>query len=265
MSFITLLTDFGLKDGTVGVMKGVIWGICPQARIVDISHHIAPQDVFEGAFVLARAAFYFPRGTVHVAVVDPGVGTGRAAVAGQVGEHFFVAPDNGLLTRVLARAQAGGWSVRFVRLENARYWREEISRTFHGRDVFSPVGAHLACGTPLGAFGSPIQADALVRLPQSQPRRLENGWEAHIQYIDVFGNLFTDLPAAWLPEDRRGVRVSYKGMVIEGVLPSYGHAKAGDLVAVINSENWLELAVVNGNAAERLKARTGDALLVELT
>src|SRR3990172_4981507 len=155
-SIITLMTDFGMKDGFVGVMKGVIWGIAPEARIADLTHLISPQNIREGAVVLDRAAPYFPAGTIHVVVVDPGVGTARRPIAAQVGEQRYVGPDNGTLTVLLARAQRENWNVQIVELNQRQYWRDEISASFHGRDIFAPVAAHLAAGVPLPAVGSPI-------------------------------------------------------------------------------------------------------------
>ncbi len=265
MTILTLTTDFGLQDGFIGMMKGVILDICPQVHIVDISHHVRPQQVAEGAFVLARAAPYFPPETVHVAVIDPGVGTGRGAIAARIGETFFVAPDNGLLWPLVEKARQAGEPLAVVRLENPAYWRAEVSRTFHGRDVFSPVGAHLACGLALAELGPAVPPEDLVPLEGTQPRRLPGGWEAHIQYVDRFGNLFTDLPAEWLPKSLESVRIRLKETIIQGVLPSYGHRPPGSLVAVINSENWLEIARVNGNAAQTLGLQVGDTILVEFS
>ncbi len=260
---LTLTTDFGLQDGFIGMMKGVIFGLCPDLQVVDISHHIRPQQVAEGAFVLARAVPYFPAGTVHVAVIDPGVGTGRGAIAAQIGEAFFVAPDNGLLWPLVEKAQETKAPLRVVRLENTAYWRAEVSRTFHGRDVFSPVGAHLACGVALEDLGPAVQPADLVPLERLRPRRVTGGWEAHVQYIDRFGNLFTDFPAEWLPKERQTVRIVLKDAIIEGIVPSYGHLPPGSLAAVINSENWLEIARVNGNAAQSLGLQIGDPIFVE--
>ncbi len=265
MGILTLTTDFGLQDGFIGMMKGVILGICPQTQIVDISHDIRPQQVAEGAFVLARAVPYFPPKTVHVAVIDPGVGTGRGAIAAHIGDAFFVAPDNGLLWPLMQKAQQQGERVEVVRLENPAYWRQHVSRTFHGRDVFSPVGAHLACGVALADLGPAVQVQSLVSLPRQQPRRVAQGWEAHIQYIDRFGNLFTNLPAESLPKALGTVRLKVKDAIIKGVHPSYGHRPPGSLVAVINSENWLEIAQVNGNAAAALGAHVGDSVFVEFS
>src|SRR5512137_720462 len=153
MPLITLTTDFGLKDGFVGTMKGVIWSICPSAQIADISHAIAPQNVLEGALVLWHAHAFFPPGTVHVAVVDPGVGTRRRPLAARIGEHFFVGPDNGLFTPEYEEAEKNGWLLEIVHLTNEKYFLPQVSRTFHGRDIFAPAAAHLADGVRLGELG----------------------------------------------------------------------------------------------------------------
>ena len=167
MTVITLTTDFGTKDGFVGTMKGVIWGICPDAQIADISHEIPPQNIKEGAIALWRAAPFFPAGTVHIAVVDPGVGTIRRPIAMQLGSQFYVGPDNGIFTPLIEDARKFSLETRFVALDQPRFWLQHVSRTFHGRDVFAPAGAHLASGVKLDELGTPF-ADPVL-LPLSKP------------------------------------------------------------------------------------------------
>lgn len=162
---VTLLTDFGLQDHFVGVMKGVIAEIAPQTKVIDISHQIHPQNVIEGSRMLKEAVPYFPAGTVHVAVVDPGVGTHRRAVAAQIGSQFFVAPDNGLLSPLIERAKEKGEVLVIVALDQPKYWLPEPSRSFHGRDIFAPVGAHLANGVPLQKLGQTISDPVLINFP----------------------------------------------------------------------------------------------------
>ncbi|MBU4224345.1 MAG: SAM-dependent chlorinase/fluorinase, partial [Chloroflexi bacterium] len=174
MPIISLMTDFGLKDGNVGVMKGVIWGICPQAQIADLSHTIQPQNVPEAALILFRSAPYFPKDTIHVVVVDPGVGTARRPIAAQIGSQRYVCPDNGVLTMILERAEQEGWPVEIVHLDKPQYWLKEISHVFHGRDIFAPSAAHLAGGLPLRDLGTPIHDPVKLALPK--PQRTENGW-----------------------------------------------------------------------------------------
>ena len=159
MPTLTLTTDFGIKDGFVGTMKGVIWSICPAVQIADISHTIAPQNVLEGAFALWRAYSFFPAGSVHVAVIDPGVGTQRRPMAARMGANYFVGPDNGLFTPIYEDAEKKGWPLEIVHLTNGKYFLPEVSRTFHGRDIFAPVGAALAKGVPLAELAG-CQAQA---------------------------------------------------------------------------------------------------------
>lgn len=259
MPIITLTTDFGLHDGFTGVLKGVIWGICPQAQIADISHTISPQNVLEGAFVLQRAAPFFPLGTIHVAVVDPGVGTERRAIAARVGGHFFVGPDNGLCTALIESAEQVGEPVDFVHLTNPRVWLPQVSFTFHGRDIFAPVAAHLANGVPLADLGPAINDPIRLYLPT--PQKTPTGWQAHVVAVDVFGNLATDLPASAIPE-KGEVVFQVCGKEIRGLVASYGRRPSGELVALVDSENYIEIAKVNGNAAQNLSARVGN--LVEV-
>ena len=258
MPVITLLTDFGNKDGFVGTMKGVIWSICPGAQIADISHEISPQDIRAGALALMRAAPYFPAGTVHIAVVDPGVGTHRRPMAAQLGSQYYVGPDNGLFTPLIEDARAAGNDTRFVALENPAYWLQNVSRTFHGRDIFAPVGAHLAAGVPLEKLGSPFTDPVLM--PLSKPERTAFGYTAHVSMIDGFGNCTTDLP--WSQVAGRTLLIKIKDRVIRGLSHSYGHHEHGELIALVDSENYLEVAVVNGSAAGLLGAQVGDPMEV---
>ncbi len=259
MSILTLTTDFGLKDGFVGTLKGVIWGICPAAQIADISHEIAPQNVLEGAFALWRAYAFFPAGTVHLAVVDPGVGTSRRPIAARLGGHTFVGPDNGLFTPVYEDAEKKGWPLAIVHLTNAKYFLPDVSRTFHGRDIFAPVAAHLANAVPLADLG-PVITDP-VRLSMPKPERTADGWRAHVTVIDVFGNCTTDLPASALTEYER-VAFHLRGREARGLVASYGHNQPGELVALVDSENYVEIAIVNGSAAKTLGAQVGDVVEV---
>ena len=255
MPIISLTTDFGIKDGFTGVLKGVIWGICPDAQIADISHSITPQNVLEGALALWRAYRFFPAGTVHLAVVDPGVGTMRRPIAVRAGDHYFIGPDNGLFTPVYQDAAQYSWPLEIVHLTNKAYWLPEVSHTFHGRDIFAPAAAHLAKGVPLSNLGAPIHDPLRLNLPE--PVRTATGWLAHITVVDTFGNLTTDLPAA-LVEDKARVLFRLGAREVLGVVTSYGSKSAGDLVALVDSENYIELAIVNGNAAQVTGARVGD-------
>lgn len=248
---LTLLTDFGLEDHFVGVMKGVIKEIAPQTQLIDICHNIRPQSVMEGAHLLAEAARYFVPGTVHVAVVDPGVGTDRRAIAARIGAYFYVAPDNGLLTPLIQKARDAGQPVQIVGLNQPQYWLPELSRSFHGRDIFAPVGAHLANGLPLEKLGDFIDDPVMLILPQ--PERTDFGWRAKVVWVDVFGNLSTNLLASALSENNE-IMVEIQGQAIHGITQAFGDAEPGSLIATIDSTGALAVAVVNGSAAAHLGA-----------
>lgn len=254
---ITLCTDFGQRDGYVAAMKGVLLTIAPDATLVDISHDITPQAVHEGAFVLSSAYPYFPPHTIHVVVIDPGVGSARRALALQTPRGFFVAPDNGILSYVLREEEVLG----AVALTERRYWRApQSSSTFHGRDILAPVGAHLANGVPLEAFGPPVSD--LVRLPLPVVRCGPQGEIiGQVQHIDGFGNLITNIPADQvlpLEEPQIGIR----GYRIRGLRTSYAMAAPGELLALIGSHGNLEIAVREGNAAQVTGARLDDEVTV---
>ncbi len=257
MGILSLLTDFGTQDGFIGVMKGVIWGICPDVKIADISHAVEHQNVAQGAVILSRVALFFPAGTVHVAVVDPGVGTARRAIAARLGTQLYVAPDNGLLTPLIQDAEAEHLPMSFVALDNPDYWLKSITGTFHGRDLFAPVGAHLAAGIPLEKLGTVINNP--VRLEMPTPEKTDTGWLAQITLIDHFGNIRTNLRVDKVDANAT-IRIAGKG--IEGLVKSYGYREVGTLVALGDSSGSLDVAVVIGNAAKRLSVKAGD--LVEV-
>jgi hypothetical protein len=259
---VSLLTDFGLKDHFVGVMKGVITRIAPQATLVDTTHQVSPQNVAEGARFLVQAVPYFPDGTVHVAVVDPGVGTGRRALAAQIGAHFFVAPDNGLLSLVLENARVAGQPIRLIALTKPDYWLPDISAIFHGRDIFAPVGAHLANGLPLTILGDEIDDPVLIKL--TPPEVTPTGWQATVVFIDGFGNLCTNLPGSFLPEDRAGITITIGAETIHGLSYTFGDATPETIIALVDSTGHLAVAEVNGNAAQRLKIEPGAKVFIEV-
>ena len=266
MSFLTLTTDFGLEDGYVGAMKGVIWEIFPEARIADISHSIPPQNLAAAGIVLLQAAPYFPEGTVHVVVVDPGVGTARRPIAARIGRHFFVAPDNGVLTPLYEDAEARGALVEVVHLNRETFYRHPVSGTFHGRDIFAPCAAHLARGIPLNELGETISD--FHRIPFPKPIRDGNRIRGKILAIDHFGNLATNIRPedvqAWLDSPER-FRLRGDGFEICGLNRTFGERAAGEAVMIWNSMRLLEIAVVNGSAAERFHARVGDGVTLTLS
>ncbi len=256
---ISLLTDFGLQDGYVGVMKGVIWRIAPEARIADLTHAIPPQDVFQGAVSLGRHFAYFPQGTVFVCVVDPGVGTARRAIAAQFGAYYFVGPDNGLCTPLLLWAQGRGERVRIVEANEPLYHLPRVSAVFHGRDIFAPVGAYLAAGVPLEALGREVDDPVLLDFPRVE--RTAQGFRAQVMQIDRFGNLATNLERHFL-EGETVARVLCAGREIPFVR-TFAEGTPGSLVALWDSADLLSISVVNGSAARLLGAQVGTEVVVE--
>ncbi len=261
---ITLTTDFGTRDPYVGAMKGVILTIAPQSNIVDITHQVAPQDIQQGAFLFAAAARYFPADAIHVVVVDPGVGTARRPIALRVGETVFVAPDNGVLSfavQAFAAAQPHS-TVRAIHLNRPEYWLPQTSMTFHGRDVFAPCAAHLARGIAFESLGSPI--DDWLRLEPPAPTRQKDGsLLAHVRHIDAFGNIVIDVTGDSLQgADRSRTTISIAGHAVHGVRDAYGQVAPGEVLALVGSSGWLEIAVRNGNAAQKWGVRTGDEVVI---
>jgi S-adenosylmethionine hydrolase len=260
LTIITLTTDFGLKDGNVGVMKGVIAMIAPQAQVIDISHLIGPQNIPEAALILFRSAPYFPEGTIHVVVVDPGVGTSRRPLAAQMGSQFYVGPDNGTITLWLERLEAQGQQTAFYHLDKLEYWLPEVSHVFHGRDIFAPVAAHLAAGVTIDQLGSHFSDPLRLELPRPQPTA--SGLRGEVIHIDHFGNLATNIRVEHLPKGKE-VTVSLCGVIIPGMVDTFGERLPGALIALFGSTGNLIVAVVNGSAADFLHAHPGD--LVEVT
>ena len=260
MSVITFLTDFGHRDAFVGTMKGVVLGICPEARIVDLSHEIAPQRIEEGAFVLRTAYPYFPAGTVHVAVVDPGVGGARRALIVETPEYRFVGPDNGIFAHVYAKEA----DLRVVSVTETRYLLPEISNTFHGRDVFAPVAAHLALGVPVSDFGPVI--DDYNTGAFTEPVAREGGITGRVLHIDRYGNIITDIGESLFREATRGknFRIRMAGLVLDRVCASYDEAADGTALAILDSVGLLEIAVNGGSAEEYLGVSTGYRVEVDV-
>lgn len=258
---ITLTTDFGLRDGFVGVMKGVIYGICPQAQLVDISHDVAPQNVLEGAFVLARQTPYFPPGSVHVIVVDPGVGTARRPLAARVGEHYYVGPDNGVLTPILEKAEEASLPLEIIHLDKPEYWLKTVSYIFHGRDIFSPVAAHLAAGVPLEKVGTPVNDPQRLNLPR--PVQAGNRWEGEVIHIDHFGNISSNIHRDHIG-GQQVVQARVAGHTVPDWVNTFGEREPGALVSLYSSIDYAIISEVNGNAAVRLGIKIGDPFVVEV-
>jgi S-adenosylmethionine hydrolase len=260
---ITLLTDFSTSDHFTGVMKGVILEMAPQAHMVDITHQISPQDVMQGAHMLAEATPYFAPGTVHVAVVDPGVGTNRRALAAHIGTQYYVAPDNGLLSFVLQQAQKNGEIIEIFALDQSKYWLSRVSHSFHGRDIFAPVGAHLANGLPIEKLGTPIDDPVIIKA--SEPIRKETGWVGEVISIDTFGNLSTNIKGQNLPQEGQNLQIHIEGETVHGLTRAFADAPPDTLIATIDSSGALAISVVNGNAQERLGVHVGSQIRVMLT
>jgi S-adenosylmethionine hydrolase len=255
---IALLTDFGLADGYVGVMKGAIACINPRLRVIDISHEIPPQNVAAARFCLMSAHSYFPPSTVHLAVVDPGVGGKRRGVAIAFAGGYLVGPDNGLFSGVLSLCPA----LAAVELNRPEYWLSpKPSSTFHGRDIFAPVAAHLASGVDLQLLGSTIQLDSLAELPLKECRQDGGSIFGSVQYIDHFGNLITNIPAAAV--QGKSWQVVMGGLAIPHS-STYSDGNSGELVALIGSHGWVEIAVNCGNARERLQLDWGNKTEVKI-
>lgn len=255
---ITITTDFGIKDGNVAAMKGVIWTIFPAARIADVSHLVPPQQVALGSRLLARRSPFFPPGTVHIAVVDPGVGTARRPMAARIGQQFFVGPDNGLFTPQLA---AAGTDWQAIHLTERRFWLQKVSNVFHGRDIFAPVAAHLAAGVALTELGEPLREP--VQLNIAQPRLGDDGAvEGIVAEVDHFGNLGLNIDAAQIAHLGPQIRVSIAGQVVAGVYRTFGDGDVGTLIVFIDSSDGVAIAQVNGSAAARLGVGGGEPVVV---
>ena len=256
---ITLLTDFGTKDPYAGIMKGVIFGINPDAQVIDLSHGIPRQDLLAAALVLWASVPYFPRGTIHVAVVDPEVGTKRRALLLQAEGSYFIGPDNG----ILSLAVAGKKTEKIVDLTNEVFHLGPKSRTFHGRDIFAPVAAYLSLGIPPGDFGPAAQD--FVRLPWPEVIKGERAIEGEVIYIDSFGNLVTNIQRRDLESlEIERLRITLGEVTICGVARNYA-AGASPFVALINSWDLLEISVFKGSAQLERRAKIGDRVRVEVS
>ncbi|MFN0169369.1 MAG: S-adenosyl-l-methionine hydroxide adenosyltransferase family protein [Bryobacteraceae bacterium] len=256
---ITLTTDFGLADHYVGTMKGVIVGIAPAARVVDLSHEVSAYRVSSGGFVLAQAYRYFPPKTVHIAVVDPGVGTSRRPILMEAAGQYFVGPDNGIFSMVFSREP--GHKVRAVTAE--KYWLRPVSQTFHGRDIFAPTAAHLAAGVPPARFGKLID-DYLRPLSERPVRTARRGWTGAILHVDRFGNLITNFEFDEFPQIGAGRFEMQVGLqIVRQFVHNYAECPHGEPCLISGSSGYLEVSVNQGSAARQLGCGAGAP--VELT
>ena len=257
---ITLITDFGDKSGYVGVMKGVILSINPDCRIVDISHQISPQDREEAAFVLKSVYPFFPPQSIHLVVVDPGVGSKRKPILIESGTHWFVGPDNGVLSfACLTEECKKVWEIT-----NTSYFLPRVSSTFHGRDIFAPVAAHLSLGVPAHDLGEELKH--CVRLEALEPEILQGMIKARVMYTDHFGNVISNISYNLFNAvvADKPFRITVGGTVIERIAPSYADAREGEIIALFGSSQQLEIAVRNGNCKRTLQVEKGAEISVHL-
>ncbi len=257
-SIITLLTDFGAKDHYVASMKGVILKINPQCRLIDITHQVSPHDIREGAVILGNAYSYFPKGTIHLAVVDPGVGGIRKPLLLVTQKYCFVGPDNGLFTMVTQNESVK----QIITLDNRKYHLSRVSTTFHGRDIFAPVAAHLSLGVKPNALGHKI--DSLFLLRFERPFIREGKLLGEVLHIDPFGNLVSNIDEGGLVRFNRGLPcvIRVGGRTIRGLKRGYWEGKKNEPIALFGSGGFLEISVREGNAQKKLKVKRGDPVQI---
>ena len=266
---ITLTTDFGTTDAYVGIMKGVILSINPNAQIVDLTHAIPPQDIYEAAFSIYAAHRYFPKGTIHIIVVDPGVGSDRQAIVSRTDDAFFVCPDNGVLSYLLQNVgNEGGHPMDSVAIQNSAYHLPEVSNTFHGRDIFAPVAAHLSLGVSFDDLGPPVQT--LVQLSIQVPELSDSRLTGQIVKIDRFGNAVTNISQSAITRlegESTGENSAYEIRVgsarLHRLNRAYAESSVGKPLAIIGSYGLLEIAVNGGSAEAALGLKRGDVVVIE--
>ncbi|MCF6148537.1 MAG: SAM-dependent chlorinase/fluorinase [Candidatus Kuenenia sp.] len=259
---ITLLTDFGVQDAYTGIMKGVIAGINPHASVIDLCHAIPPQDVFRGAYLLYTSYSYFPKGTIHVAVIDPGVGSERNVICVECNDYLFLIPDNGLLSFILQEEEAKN----IIRVTNTKFFLPKQSNTFHGRDIFAPVAAHLSLGILPAQLGENINQICKIDIPNpvfAKERRRINGT---IISIDHFGNIITNITEKHLADLRTTAKdliITIGTMKIRGLNKTYAEVKAGMPLALIGSAGFLEISLNQGNAQKYFKVKQGQKVCID--
>lgn len=255
LSIIALLTDFNDQDEYVGVMKGVILANAPDARLIDLCHKIPPQSILQASLLLKRSYRFFPEGTIFCCVVDPGVGTERKPIAARAGKWYFIGPDNGLFNSTFNEIKKFDEPISIYLLDRTEFWLNQVGNTFHGRDIFAPAAAHLANGHPLSDLGS--KRDSYIELELPEPLKTPRGWEGAIIHIDSFGNCESNLPSEILKNIEKPV-IQFKSKKIEKIVRTFGDAKSGELIALLDSANLLSICVVNGDARLDLNAQIGD-------
>ena len=255
MQIITLTTDFGDIDPYTGILKGVILNIFPYAKVVDITHNISPQDIWQADWTIESSYHFFPHGTIHLCVVDPGVGSIRKPILIETKNYFFIGPDNGIFTSILEKEEV----INVIEITEKKYWLADISRTFHGRDIFAPVSAHLAKGTAPKDFGNLLQKEDLVKLTPNDFTKNEKGCTGIVKHIDRFGNLITNIPDSNLPDKITG---RFKNTDFKGLVSNYSEAEPNKLFAIKGSSGYLELFTNKGNTAKVTNAKAGDKVEV---
>lgn len=259
---ITLLTDFGVTDSYVGAMKGVILSICPSAKLIDLSHEIKEHDIYEGAFFLSSVAKFYPKNTIHLVVIDPGVGSERNAVMIRSENYFFIGPDNGVLS--LAASVDG--VKKIVKISNSKYFLKPISHTFHGRDIFAPVAAHLAKIGEIEKFGPIIKEWNQIEITKARVEK--TGIHGEIIHVDRFGNLITNISqeifqnAEGIQPDFIQVRINDRDLKMI-LANSYNQVKVGDYLGIFGSYNFLEISRNQASAATLLNSRVHDKILLK--
>jgi len=251
-NIITLTTDFGLQDYYVSAMKAVMLGIAPDVRFVDISHEIPSQDIMAGSWVLNNSAMLFPENSVHLVVVDPGVGTERNPVALRIGSQLFVGPDNGIFSLLTE-----GKDFEAVRLSNKEFWSRTSSNTFHGRDIFAPVAAHLSRGVSLGELGEPVEELETYRW--AVPIADKDGIQGWVIHIDKFGNLVTNISGELIEEviQKKSFKIYVGNTILDEIVTTFGSVPEGEPAAYIGSSGMLEIGINKGNAEEMLSVQKG--------
>lgn len=265
MSIVTLLTDFGVEDAYVGIIKGVVLSVNPSAVIIDITHHIEPQDLIQAAYTIKSAYNYFPEGTVHVIVIDPGVGSDRTIIALKMMGHIFLAPDNGVLTLLMNEGEIDS----IVRIENARYFLKSVSQTFHGRDILAPVSAHISKGVDIKKLGPLLDQQNLVHLDIKKPYISDNGeLVGTIVSVDHFGNCISNIDVNCLNKfEKAGSGRRLKTKIGENTIKGLSHSYAGvgpqSPLAIIGSFGYLEIGLNCGNAKRHFGVEKGDTITLK--
>lgn len=261
-NLIALLTDFGTRDNYVGTLKGVIFKINPHIQIVDICHDIPPQDIMNAAYLLYASYRYFPKGTIFVVVVDPGVGTKRRAICVKTGDYLFLAPDNGVLSFALNNLKIK----KIIELTNSRYFLSTVSSTFHARDIFAPVAAHISLGLRLNQLGKELKSIKRINFPKPKLRK-DGILEGKVIHIDRFGNIITNVSCKDFEDFQKRIsggsfEIRVRETSIKRISCSYSEGRPGQALSLFGSTNFLEISLNQDNAAKRLKVKRGDGVIL---